>query len=165
QPLRKHEDVCIFYRNHIFQPTYHPQMTDGEPYNKGHRKNQLTGSYGDFSSVEVKSEGQRYPSDVYYCKTAESEGEVFHPTQKPIELGRYLIRTYTDEGELVLDNTSGSGSFLISASLENRKFVGIELNKETILHKKEKVDLIQTTKQRLKKLKPDIEIKIYDNNK
>lgn len=164
QPLRKYEDVCIFYRNHIYQPTYNPQMTIGEPYNKGYRKNQLTGSYGDFSSTEVKSDGQRYPSDVIYFKTAESEGEVFHPTQKPLELGQYLVKTYTNEGELVLDNTSGSGSFLIATGLEGRKFVGIELNQETVLHKKRKVDLIHITKERIKKLLPKIKIKIYANN-
>ena len=161
QPLRKYEDVCIFYRNHIYQPTYNPQMGVGEPYNKGHRKNQLTGSYGDFSSTEVKSDGQRYPSDVIYFKTAESEGEVFHPTQKPVELGQYLIRTYTNKGELVLDNTFGSGSFLVASALEGRNFVGIELNQETALHKKKKVDLIAITKKRIKEAAPKLKVKIY----
>ncbi len=164
QPLRKHEDVCIFYRNKIYQPTYNPQMSEGEPYNKGFRKNQLTGSYGDFNSQEVKSDGKRYPSDVIYFKTAESEGEVYHPTQKPVELGQYLIRTYTNKGELVLDNTSGSGSFLVSAALEDRKFVGIELNKETDLHQKKKVDLISITEKRIKEVNPKLKIKTYANN-
>lgn len=164
QPLRKYEDVCIFYRNHIYQPTYNPQMSVGEPYNKGYRKNQLTGSYGDFNSTEVKSDGKRYPSDVIYFKTAESEGKVFHPTQKPIELGQYLVRTYTNKGELVLDNTSGSGSFLIATALEDRKFVGIELNQETILHKKKKVNLIQITKKRISEYLPKLKIRIYDKN-
>lgn len=162
QPLRKYEDVCIFYRNHIYQPTYNPQMSVGEPYNKGHRKNQLTGSYGDFSSTEVKSNGQRYPSDVVYFKTAESEGKVFHPTQKPVELGRYLIKTYTNKGELVLDNTSGSGSFLVASALEGRKFIGIELNQETALHKKKRVDLIDITKRRISEAVPTLKTKIYD---
>lgn len=160
QPLRKHEDVCIFYRNNTYQPTYNPQMVYGEPYNKGHRKNQLTGSYGDFRSTEVKSSGQRYPSDVVYFKTAESEGEVFHPTQKPVELGQYLIRTYTNEGDLVLDNTFGSGSFLVASALEGRKFVGVELNKETILHKNREVDLISVTENRIKNVSPKLKIKI-----
>jgi site-specific DNA-methyltransferase (adenine-specific)/modification methylase len=163
QPLRKYEDVCIFYRNHNYQPTYNPQMSIGEPYNKGVRKNQLTGSYGDFSATEVRSNGERYPSDVLYFKTAENEGEVFHPTQKPIELGRYLIKTYTDEGELVLDNTFGSGSFLVAAALEKRKFVGIELNKETILHKKKKVDLIAIAKKRIEEVAPKLKTKLYGN--
>lgn len=164
QPLRKSEDVCVFYRNHTYQATYNPQMTLGEPYNKGNRKNQQTGSYGEFSSTEVKSNGQRYPSDVVYFKTAESEGNIFHPTQKPISLGRYLIKTYTNKGELILDNTSGSGSFLIAAALEDRKFVGIELNKETLLHKKKSIDLIEITKNRILTLLPQSKIKIYDQS-
>jgi len=147
QPLRKHEDICIFYKN---QPFYNPQMTYGEPYNKGFRKDQLTGSYGDFKTVEVKSNGERYPTDVVYFKTAESEGEVYHPTQKPVELGRYLIRTFTKEGDIVLDNTCGSGSFLVSAVLEGRKFVGIEKNQEVYLFKKHQVDYIDVCKQRIK---------------
>lgn len=93
------------------QPTYHPQMTQGEAYDKGVRKNQLSGSYGEFQPAHVHSDGERYPTDIIYMKTAESEGAVVHPTQKPVELGRYLIRTYTNPGDVVLDNTCGSGSF------------------------------------------------------
>ena len=147
QPLRKHEDICIFYKS---QPAYNPQMTFGEPYNKGFRKDQFTGSYGDFKTVEVKSNGERYPTDVVYFKTAESEGEVYHPTQKPVELGRYLVRTFTKEGEVVLDNTCGSGSFLVSAVLEGRKFIGIEKNQDVYLFKKHKVDYIEVSKKRIK---------------
>jgi len=146
QPLRKHEDICIFYKK---QPDYNPQMSNGEPYNKGFRKDQLTGSYGDFKTVEVKSNGERYPTDVVYFKTAESEGEVYHPTQKPVELGRYLIRTFTKEGDIVLDNTCGSGSFLVSAVLEGRKFIGIEKNQEVYLFKKHRVDYIDVSKKRI----------------
>ena len=148
QPLRKYEDVCVFYKK---QPTYNPQMKKGEPYNKGVRKNQLTGSYGDFEPQLVKSDGDRYPTDVVYFKTAESEGEVLHPTQKPVELGRYLVRTYTNEGDLILDNTFGSGSFLVSAALENRNFCGIEKNQDVSLFKKESISYIDVAKQRLEK--------------
>jgi len=150
QPLRKHEDVCIFYRQ---QPHYHPQMSPGDPYNKGFRKNQLTGSYGDFATVEVKSEGLRYPTDVVYFKTAESEGKVYHPTQKPVELGRYLIKTFTNEGDIVLDNACGSGSFLVAAAIENRRYIGVELNQEVYLHRKEKTDYIKVCKDRLRKVR------------
>lgn len=146
QPLRRHEDLCIFYKG---QPTYHPQMEKGIPYNKGFRKAQHTSSYGEFSTIEVKSNGDRYPSDVLYFKTAESEGEVYHPTQKPIALGRYLIKTYTNPNDIVLDNTCGSGSFLVAATLENRKFIGIEKNEETLLHRKHKIDLIKICNQRI----------------
>jgi site-specific DNA-methyltransferase (adenine-specific)/modification methylase len=147
QPLRKHEDVCVFYKK---QPIYHPQMTQGEAYDKGVRKNQLSGSYGNFQPVHVQSSGDRYPIDIIYVKTAESEGKVVHPTQKPIELGRYLIRTYTNEGDIVLDNTCGSGSFLVSALLEKRNFIGIEKNENVSLFKEGDIDYIQISKDRLK---------------
>ncbi len=137
QPLRKHEDICVFYRK---QPTYHPQMERGAPYNKGVRKDQLTGSYGAFKPVVVKSStGQRFPCDVIYFPTAESEGPVDHPTQKPVELGRYLIRTYTNEGDTVLDNTCGAGSFLVAAALENRNFIGIDNEPEYVKKAREKL--------------------------
>ena len=146
QPLRKYEDVCVFYKK---QPIYNPQMTKGEPYNKGVRKNQLSGSYGDFQPVHVYSDGSRYPTDIIYFKTAESEGKVIHPTQKPIELGRYFIRTYSNPGDLILDNTFGSGSFLVAALLEGRNFVGIEKNKGVELFKKSDINFIDEAKKRL----------------
>jgi site-specific DNA-methyltransferase (adenine-specific) len=146
QPLRKHEDVCIFYKKN---PKYNPQMSNGSPYNKGFRKNQFTGSYGLFDSVHVKSNGERYPTDVIYFKTAESEGKVVHPTQKPVELGRYFIKTYTDKGDVVLDNASGSGSFLVAALLEGRNFVGIEKNKEVHLFKDKKIDYVKFSQKRI----------------
>ena len=160
QPLRKHEDICIFYKN---QPTYNPQMTQGESYDKGIRKDQYTGSYGDFKPRHVQSNGQRYPNDVVcyeeqdiedfvYFKTAESEGKVYHPTQKPIELGRYLIRTYSNPGDVVLDNACGSGSFLVAAAIEQRNYIGIEKNQNVLLHKVKSIDYIQVCKDRLNTL-------------
>ncbi len=146
QPLRKHEDICIFYKN---QPFYNPQMIKGEPYDKGIRKSQLTGSYGDFNPVHVKSNGLRYPTDIVYFKTAESEGDVYHPTQKPVALGQYLIRTYTQEGAIVLDNAFGSGSFLISAIKEKRNFIGVEKNIDTELFKNKKIDYIRLAHERI----------------
>lgn len=157
QPLRKHEDICLFYKK---QPTYNAQMTNGGAYDKGVRKDQYTGSYGDFKPRHVKSNGERYPNDVVcyeeqpiddfvYVKTAESEGPVLHPTQKPIELGRYLIKTFTKSGDVVLDNACGSGSFLLSAILENRQFIGIEKNEDVLLHKVKPVDYIKICTDRI----------------
>lgn len=148
QPLRQHEDICIFYGK---QPNYRPVMSKGEPYNKGVRKDQYTGSYGDFKPVQVKSDGERFPTDTVYCKTAESEagGRVWHPTQKPVALGRYLIRMFTGEGDVVLDNAFGSGSFLVAAALEGRRFIGIEKNEEVHLFKEERIDYIKVAKERL----------------
>lgn len=158
QPLRKHEDICVFYRK---QPTYNPQMGEGVAYDKGIRKNQLSGSYGDFKPKHVKSDGERYPTDVVYFKTAESEGAVWHPTQKPIELGRYLIRTYTKPGDLVLDNSFGSGSFLVAAALEGRYFCGIEKNEDVHLFRKDAIDYIDVAKNRLLDKVKDLDIHIY----
>jgi DNA modification methylase len=129
QPLRKHEDICIFYAK---QPTYNPQMMLGTPYNKGVRKDRQTGSYGEFKPVQVQSYGERYPVDVVYFKTAESEGKVLHPTQKPVALFEYLIKTYTNEGEIVLDNCIGSGTTAIAALKSNRKFIGFEIEEKYI---------------------------------
>lgn len=157
QPLRKHEDICVFYKN---QPTYNPQMTEGESYDKGIRKDQCTGSYGDFKPHHVQSNGQRYPNDIVcyeeqniedfvYFKTAESEGKVYHPTQKPIELGRYLIRTFSNPGDIILDNACGSGSFLVAAVLEHRNYIGIERNQDTLLHKTKPIDYIKVCNDRI----------------
>jgi site-specific DNA-methyltransferase (adenine-specific)/modification methylase len=148
QPLRKHEDICVFYAK---PPTYNPQMRPGAAYDKGIRKNQLSGSYGDFQPAHVKSEGGRYPADIVYFKTAESEPErtVWHPTQKPVELGRYLIRTYSNEGDVVLDNAFGSGSFLVAAALEKRHFIGIERNEEVHLFKDKRIDYVAVAAERL----------------
>jgi DNA modification methylase len=135
QPLRKHEDICVFYRS---QPEYHPQMTTGKPYDKGNDKGKLTGNYGSFQPKRKKNvTGERYPADVlfleedqpadwYYCKTPTVAGKLLHPTQKPVELGRWLIRTYTSAGQVVLDNCCGAGSFLVAAILEGRRCIGIE---------------------------------------
>jgi len=152
QPLRKHEDVCVFYSR---QPMYNPEMKKGLAYDKGVRKDQHSGSYGDFLPVHVKSNGERYPTDVIYFKTAESEGPVWHPTQKPVELGRYFIRTFTKPGDLVLDNTSGSGSFLVAAEIEGRHFCGIERNEDVQLFKKQSIDYINVTLERLKQINID----------
>lgn len=110
-----------------------------------------------FSPKHVKSDGSRYPTDIVYFKTAESEGAVYHPTQKPVELGRYLIRTYTNPGNIVLDNACGSGSFCVAAVLEGRSFIGIEKNEDVALFKKRPVDYIDICNQRIKEAKRTFE--------
>lgn len=158
QPLRQHEDICVFYGS---QPNYRPVMSKGDPYDKGTRKDQYTGSYGDFKPIHVKSDGERYPTDTIYCKTAESEsgGKVWHPTQKPVALGRYLIRMFTQEGDTVLDNTFGSGSFLVAAAMEGRRFIGIEKNEDGQLFKGEHIDYIEVAKERLDEVRRKMENK------
>lgn len=151
QPLRKHEDVLVFYNQ---PPTYNPQMTEGLPYYKGMVDHTVkdSGSYGSQVDTLGKSEdGKRYPVDVISFKTAESEpyGAVMHSTQKPVDLGRYFVRTYTNPGDVVLDNCCGSGSFILSAMLEGRNFIGIELNKGVTLYKSNPLNLIALCKARI----------------
>ena len=156
QPLRQHEDICIFYSQ---QPDYKPVMWPSEAYDKGTRKDQYTGSYGDFKPSHVKSDGERFPTDTLYCKTAESEagGQVWHPTQKPVALGRYLIRMFTGPNDIVLDNAFGSGSFMVAAVMEERKYLGIEKNEEVHLFKKEHIDYMQVAQQRIVDVKEMME--------
>ena len=126
QPLRAYEDICVFYKK---QPLYNPQMTEGKPYNKGTAVRE-TEVYGKQTAVEVKSDGQRYPRNVIYFKTAESEGPVLHPTQKPLALLEYLIKTYTQENDLILDNTAGSFSTAVAAENLRRRWICMEKEKE-----------------------------------
>jgi len=153
--LRQHEDICVFYKK---QPDYQPVMWEDVPYDKGTRKDQFTGSYGDFRPVKVKSSGQRFPTDVVYCKTAESEGHgtVWHSTQKPVALGRYLIRTYCPPGGVVLDSAFGSGSFLVAAVYEDRNFVGIEKNQEVHLFKRKRINYLDVAKRRIAQARIDV---------
>jgi DNA modification methylase len=125
-PMRSHEDILVFYKN---LPTYNPQMTEGLPYDKG-KANRPTDVYREQKGeIHVKNDtGLRYPRSVQYFKTAESEGKVYHPTQKPISLMEWLIKTYTNENDIVLDNCIGSGTTAIAAIRTNRRYIGIELD-------------------------------------
>lgn len=123
QPMRAHEDILVFYEK---QCKYNPQMTQGAPYNKG-KAVRDTMAYGkQEKAVLVKNDsGLRYPRSVQYFVTAESEGKL-HPTQKPVALMEWLIKTYTDEGDLVLDPCMGSGTTAIACMNTGRKFIGFE---------------------------------------
>ena len=124
-PLRATENISIFYNK---LPTYHPQKVDGKPYNKGIRKANCTTNYGDFGeTIGINENGKRYPTNVIYFSNANHKNQL-HPTQKPVPLLEYLIKTYTNEGETVLDNCMGSGSTGIACINTNRNFIGIELD-------------------------------------
>lgn len=122
QPAKKHEDVCVFYRS---QPTYNPQMEAGAPYSDKPRK-RTVGVHGDAETTKVAivNEGTRYPSSVQ--RFSNGNNGTVHPTQKPVALMEYLIKTYTNEGETVLDNTMGSGTTGAACRSTGRKFIGIE---------------------------------------
>lgn len=127
QPLRAHEDIVVFYDK---QCTYNPQMVEGKPYNKGCAVRD-TMAYGkQEKAVLVKNDtGLRYPRSVQYFVTAESEGKL-HPTQKPVALFEWLIKTYSNENDLILDPCMGAGTTAIACIKSKRKFIGFELNKQ-----------------------------------
>ena len=123
QPLRAHEDIVVFYDK---QCAYNPQMTQGNPYNKGCAVRD-TMAYGkQEKAILVKNDtGLRYPRSVQYFVTAESEGKL-HPTQKPVALLEWLIKTYTNKGDTVLDPCMGSGTTGIACINAGRRFIGFE---------------------------------------
>ena len=123
-PLRQHEDIAVFYRK---QPTYNPQMWQGKPYKHTSGKPEIYGGGAMREGYVTESNGERHPLDVlHYDRERVDKGR--HPTQKPVELLRYLIKTYTDRGDMVLDSTCGSGSACLAAALEGREYIGIELD-------------------------------------
>jgi len=124
QPLRKHEDILVFYKK---QPTYNPQMKEGKPY-KDKRTNRKSweGVNNQSTKIPIDNSGTRYPSSVQkFCNVNKN---TLHPTQKPVELLEYLIKTYTNENETVLDFTMGSGSTMVACVNTKRKGIGIELD-------------------------------------
>lgn len=120
-PLKAHENVLVFYDK---PPTYNPQMRQGfKPYKC--RKGGETSNYNPSGLVVTESNGDRYPLTV--LDFARDRLKV-HPTQKPVALMEYLIRTYTNAGETVLDNCMGSGSTGVAAVNAGRNFIGFELD-------------------------------------
>lgn len=118
-PLRCHENILIFYQQ---LPTYNPQFRKGKPYRIIHTDN-FTINYGSQSQkLFVNESGNRYPRDIFSFQTVQD----IHAQQKPTDLLEYLIRTYTNEGELVLDATMGSGSTGVAAINTGRRFIGFE---------------------------------------
>jgi len=129
-PLRKHEDICIFYKA---KPTYNPIFSEGKPYKALQKADRLGSNYSFLNNDIMREyEGKRFPSDVitFGRPTAKEKTHGKHPTQKPLALGQYLVKTYTNLGDVVLDNTCGVGSFLVAAKMEGRQYIGIEMNAE-----------------------------------
>jgi site-specific DNA-methyltransferase (adenine-specific) len=121
-PLKNHENVCVFYRK---APTYNAQMTQGTPYSGFSSESATIGEvYGSRKSKHRDNpEGTRYPKTV---QPFAQERTGLHPTQKPVAMMQYFIRTYSNPGELVLDITAGSSTTAIAAIRENRHFIMIE---------------------------------------
>lgn len=132
-PLKKHENILVFYKK---LPTYNPQFTEGMPYS--YKKDGISSeNYGDSKGTKmIINEGKRYPVSIVTFK----KDKGLHPTQKPVSLMEYLIKTYTNEGDTVLDNVMGSGTTGIACLNTNRNFIGMELDETYFNIAKERIE-------------------------
>lgn len=125
KPMKTNEDICIFYKK---QPTYNPQYTYGDPYKRWNTQKSVDKqtNYGEHkNNIAESKDGKRLPTTVLKFNRVERPK---HPTQKPIDLLEWLINTYTNEGDMVLDNCMGVGSTGIACKNTKRSFIGIELD-------------------------------------
>lgn len=139
-PLKAHENILVFYKE---LPTYNPQYTYGKPYKAVHSTH--SSNYGkQKDNIEAINDGYRYPRSVLFF---DNEKNNVHPTQKPVSLFEYLIKTYTKPGDLVLDNCMGSGTTAIACLNTNRKFIGFELDEKYYSQSIKRIEnhTIQTT--------------------
>ena len=132
-PLRSHEDVLVFY---TALPTYNPQMKGGSKVRYRVKPASDSSTYGKIGLHMEKVGGPKYPTSIL---TIPCVMDTTHPTQKPLELMEYLIRTYTDEGDLVLDNTMGSGTTPVACIRTGRRYIGMELDEEYFRTAEERV--------------------------
>ena len=133
-PLKTHENICVFYKK---LPTYNPQKWKGKIIKGVKRSSVQSKNYGKQCVFEhyPDPEGLRFPLDVIvFPPDAERSDSTHckdrHPTQKPVDLLRYLVRTYSNEGDTILDNCMGSGTTAVACIKEKRHFIGFELNKD-----------------------------------
>lgn len=141
-PLRQHEQIAIFYKK---QPLYNPQFSKGEPlhgkgtvYQSKEIKNQ---NYGKFNAVEDNRAGsvEKYPTSILSFKKPHPS-VALHRTEKPVDLLKYLIKTYTNKGDVVLDNCMGSGSTGVACVRTYRNFIGMEIDEEYFNIAKNRID-------------------------
>ena len=133
-PLRAHEDICVFYKG---MPTYNPQMVKAEKGKETHSigkrwKERTSSCYGAYKHVGDGDLSLKFPNSILEFKR-DAPTELVHPTQKPVDLIRWLIRSYTNKGDVVLDSTMGSGTTGIAAVIEERDFIGIEKEEKYFL--------------------------------
>ncbi len=125
RPLKTHEDIMVFYKK---LPTYNPQKTTGHErkVSTAHHKRDcgFSSNYSEYKHYTYNST-ERFPTSILSFKS-DKQSDYYHPTQKPLELCRYIIRTYSNPGDLVLDNCCGSGTIPLAAKLEGRNYIGMD---------------------------------------
>jgi site-specific DNA-methyltransferase (adenine-specific) len=142
RPMSLHEDILVFSKG---KQVYNPQKTKGHKPVNSYTKNTSDGSnYGDTQKgFSGGGSTERYPVSVIEIPVVNNDSkEKIHPTQKPVELGEYLIKTYSNPNDLVLDCAFGSGSFLIAAKKTNRYYIGIEIDKDMVNVAQERLNLV-----------------------
>jgi len=141
QPAKKHEQILIFYKH---QPKYYPHMEIGKPYiDKVRKRTEGYFEGRETQKLSIQNTGTRYPSTVQ--KFSNGNNKNAHPTQKPIALLDYLIKTYTNENEVVLDNVMGSGSTGVACMNTGRKFIGIEKDEMYFQIAEKRISFANTT--------------------
>jgi site-specific DNA-methyltransferase (adenine-specific) len=138
QPLRVHENIMVFYKK---QCLYNKQFTYGEPYGKRSRGKTEKRQYGEFDAHELNNtDGKRFPKSIVTQSNA-NRSEIYHPTQKPQNILEYLIKTYTNEGDTILDFCMGAGSSGVACQNLGRNFIGIEKDEGYFKIAQERLDL------------------------
>ena len=137
QPLNDYEDICVFYKK---QCTYNPQMTVAEKiYKRGEVKRKKSDCYGDEKDFKQVETGLRYPKRIQYFNNNKTQ-EQKHSTQKPLELLEYLVKTYSNESDTILDNTMGSGTTMVACKKLGRNGIGIEMDENYFKIAQERVN-------------------------
>ena len=143
KPLKSHENILVFYKK---SPTYNKQYWYSTPYKKINGNKKQSSVYHDSHDVDTEStDGKRNPLSIL---SFPRDGNRVHPTQKPVALLEYLIKTYTNEGETVLDNCMGSGSTGVACVNTNRRFIGIELDDKYFEIAKQRINVAIRDKER-----------------
>lgn len=139
-PLRNHEDICIFYKK---LPTYNPQKTGGHLRKTSKAEHKIpckiTRNYGEHNLTSYDST-ERYPKSVWLF-AKDTQKSALHPTQKPLALVEELVKTYSNKGDIILDNCMGSGTTGVATLNLGRKFIGIEKEKGYFDIAKERIEL------------------------
>jgi site-specific DNA-methyltransferase (adenine-specific) len=125
-PLRAHEDILVFYKK---LPTYNPQFKPGKAY--GHKRNALSDCYGSYKPYSREYEARRYPTSVININNSLLRAKnTVHQTQKPVEICEWIIKTYTNENDTVLDFCMGSGTTGVACANTGRNFIGFEIDED-----------------------------------
>jgi site-specific DNA-methyltransferase (adenine-specific)/modification methylase len=144
-PLRNHEDICVFYRK---LGTYNPQMEalNGRERNhtQGHGNHKEKNScYGKVGRINPTYKDKKHPRSIIVKQAVHCNEDQSHPTQKPVDLLRYLVLTYSNTGGVILDATIGSGTTAVAALMEKRHFIGFETNPEYFAIAQQRIDKIR----------------------